>query len=36
MELMELEFFVEPGTDKEWHKFWVKNRLDWWSKQGFI
>ena len=34
MELMELEFFVEPGTDEEWHQFWIKNRLEWWSKQG--
>jgi len=34
MELMELEFFVNPGTDEEWHQFWVKNRLNWWSKQG--
>ena len=34
MEQMELEFFVKPGTDEEWHQFWVKNRLKWWSKQG--
>jgi len=34
MELMELEFFVEPGTDEGWHQFWIKNRLEWWSKQG--
>ena len=34
MEQMELEFFVRPGTDEEWHQFWIKNRLDWWSKQG--
>ncbi len=34
MEQMELEFFVEPGKDEEWHQFWVKNRLEWWSKQG--
>ena len=34
MEQMELEFFVKPGTDDEWHQFWVKNRLNWWSKQG--
>jgi glycyl-tRNA synthetase len=34
MEQMELEFFVKPGTDEEWHQFWIKNRLDWWSKQG--
>ncbi len=33
-EQMELEFFVKPGTDEEWHKTWVKNRLDWWEKQG--
>nr|MCS5547576.1 glycine--tRNA ligase [SAR86 cluster bacterium] len=34
MEQMELEFFVKPGTDEDWHLFWVKNRLNWWSKQG--
>ena len=34
MEQMELEFFVRPGTDEEWHQFWIKNRLDWWAKQG--
>lgn len=33
-EQMELEFFVEPGTDEEWHERWVKERLDWWKKQG--
>ena len=33
-EQMELEFFVKPGTDEEWHKKWVKKRLDWWEKQG--
>ena len=33
-EQMELEFFVKPGTDEEWHKTWVKKRLDWWEKQG--
>jgi glycyl-tRNA synthetase len=31
---MELEFFVKPGTDEDWHKTWVKKRLDWWEKQG--
>ena len=34
MEQMELEFFVEPGADEDWHQFWVKNRLEWWLKQG--
>ena len=33
-EQMELEFFVNPGSDDEWHDKWVKLRLDWWEKQG--
>ena len=33
-EQMELEFFVIPGTDEEWHKKWVELRLDWWENQG--
>jgi glycyl-tRNA synthetase len=33
-EQMELEFFVVPGTDEEWHKSWVQKRLDWWVQQG--
>jgi len=33
-EQMELEFFVKPGTDEDWHKKWVQKRLDWWEKQG--
>ena len=33
-EQMELEFFVIPGTDEEWHRKWVELRLDWWEKQG--
>ena len=33
-EQMELEFFVRPGTDEDWHKEWVKKRLDWWEQQG--
>jgi len=33
-EQMELEFFVEPGDDEEWHDRWVENRVDWWKKQG--
>ena len=33
-EQMEIEFFVLPGTDEEWHKNWVDLRLDWWEKQG--
>jgi len=33
-EQMELEFFVVPGTDEEWHKRWVDMRLLWWEQQG--
>ena len=33
-EQMELEFFVEPGTDEEWHNDWVKKRIEWWENQG--
>jgi glycyl-tRNA synthetase len=33
-EQMELEFFVEPGTDEEWHERWVEERLEWWEAQG--
>ena len=33
-EQMELEFFVIPGTDEDWHKKWVELRVNWWEKQG--
>ena len=33
-EQMEVEFFVEPGTDEHWHDTWVQARLDWWQDQG--
>ena len=33
-EQMELEFFVAPGTDDEWHERWVETRLEWWRRQG--
>ena len=31
---VELEFFVRPGTDEEWHRQWVEARVDWWVAQG--
>ncbi len=34
LEQMELEYFVEPGTDETWHRTWVEARLDWWGEQG--
>ena len=33
-EQMELEFFVKPGEDEEWHKKWTDLRLQWWEDQG--
>ncbi|MBA58770.1 MAG: glycine--tRNA ligase [Gammaproteobacteria bacterium] len=33
-EQMELEFFVERGSDEEWHDIWVEKRLAWWKDQG--
>ena len=33
-EQMELEFFVKPGEDEEWHKTWTDLRVEWWEKQG--
>ena len=33
-EQMELEFFVEPGTDDKWHEYWVDKRINWWIDQG--
>jgi len=33
-EQMELEFFVEPGTDDDWHRYWVEARVAWWKAQG--
>src|SRR3984885_972032 len=32
-EQMELEFFVVPGTDDDWHTKWVEARIDWWKQQ---
>lgn len=33
-EQMELEFFVEPGSDEDWHQHWVDARIAWWAEQG--
>jgi glycyl-tRNA synthetase len=31
---MEMEFFVEPGTDEEWHDYWIEQRLNWYLDLG--
>ena len=33
-EQMELEYFVKPGSDEDWHKYWTDKRLNWWAEQG--
>ncbi|MET0234678.1 MAG: glycine--tRNA ligase [Kibdelosporangium sp.] len=33
-EQMEMEFFVEPGTDEQWHQTWIDERLRWYTDLG--
>jgi len=33
-EQMEMEFFVEPGTDAQWHQYWIDHRTDWYVDLG--
>jgi len=33
-EQMELEFFVKPGTDEEWHQSWIDLRMAWFTDLG--
>jgi glycyl-tRNA synthetase len=33
-EQMEMEFFVEPGTDEEWHDYWIAEREKWYIDLG--
>ena len=33
-EQMEIEYFVKPGTDEEWHKHWLEKRRDWYTQYG--
>jgi len=33
-EQMEIEFFVKPGTDKQWFDYWVEERLNWYAGLG--
>lgn len=33
-EQMEMEFFVEPGTDEEWHQYWIDQRFAWYVDLG--
>ncbi|MFZ0080143.1 glycine--tRNA ligase [Trebonia sp.] len=33
-EQMEMEFFVRPGSDEEWHDYWIEARLAWYTELG--
>ena len=33
-EQMEMEFFVVPGTDEEWHEYWLQERWNWYVGLG--
>jgi glycyl-tRNA synthetase len=33
-EQMEMEYFVEPGTDEGWHAYWIEQRLQWYLDLG--
>ncbi len=33
-EQMEMEFFVKPGEDEEWHQHWIDERTRWYTDLG--
>ncbi|MGO4604189.1 glycine--tRNA ligase [Terrabacter sp. 2YAF2] len=33
-EQMEMEFFVKPGDDAEWHQYWIDERTRWYTDLG--
>jgi glycyl-tRNA synthetase len=33
-EQMEMEYFVEPGQDEDWHQYWIEERLRWYTDLG--
>jgi glycyl-tRNA synthetase len=33
-EQMEMEFFVQPGTDETWHEYWLGERWNWYTGLG--
>ena len=33
-EQMEIEYFVKPGTDEEWHQRWIEDRVAWYRRLG--
>ena len=33
-EQMEIEFFVKPGDDEQWHQHWLQERMRWYTDLG--
>ena len=33
-EQMEMEFFVKPGEDEQWHQYWIDERFAWYTDLG--
>jgi len=33
-EQMEMEFFVKPGEDEQWHEYWLEQRWNWYTGLG--
>ena len=33
-EQMEMEFFVKPGEDEQWHDYWINERYNWYINLG--
>jgi glycyl-tRNA synthetase len=33
-EQMEMEFFVRPGADEQWHEYWIAERWNWYLDLG--
>jgi len=33
-EQMEMEFFVKPGEDEQWHQYWIDQRFAWYTGLG--
>src|SRR5947209_13928357 len=31
---MEMEYFVQPGTDEQWHEYWLQERWNWYVDLG--
>jgi len=34
-EQMEMQFFIQPGTQKKWYEHWKENRINWHKSLGF-